>query len=95
MKEICLSFQVRIRVERTDVNWLEATLLEERERCFQQGLLTVVRQVEGWAMETPGRPTFFTPSAPVWVLRWPPSISAKGPWRCSWCAAFSIPPLPG
>lgn len=54
MKEICLSFQVRIRVERTDVNWLEAMLLDERERCFQQGLLTVVRQVEGWAMETLG-----------------------------------------
>ncbi len=34
MKEIRPSFEVRIRVERTDVNRLEATLLEERERCF-------------------------------------------------------------
>ncbi len=54
MKEICLSFQVRIRVERTDVNWLEATLLAERERCFRQGLLTVLREIEAWVLGTPG-----------------------------------------
>jgi len=54
MKEICLSFEVRIRVERTDVNWLEAALLGERERCFRQGLLTVLQQVEGWALAALG-----------------------------------------
>ena len=51
MKEIRLSFAITIRVERTDVNWLEGRLLEERERCWQQGLLTVLQQVEGWALE--------------------------------------------
>lgn len=50
MKEIQLSFAITIRVERTDVNWLEAQLLEERERGFQQGLLTVLQQIEGWAL---------------------------------------------
>ncbi len=54
MKEICLSFEVRIPVERTDVNWLEAALLVERERCFQEGLLKVLRQVEGWALAALG-----------------------------------------
>lgn len=50
MKEIRLSFEVRIRVERTDVNWLEARLLAERERCFQEGLRRVLREVERWAL---------------------------------------------
>jgi hypothetical protein len=54
MKEIRLSFTITIRVERTDVNWLEARLLEERERCFQQGLLTVLQEIEGWAVARGG-----------------------------------------
>jgi hypothetical protein len=55
MKEVCLSFTVRIRIERTDVNWLEATLLAERERCFRDALLTVLRQVEA-ALGAPADP---------------------------------------
>jgi hypothetical protein len=55
MKEVCLSFEVRIRIERTDVNWLETTLLVERERCFREALLTVLRQVEA-AVDTPADP---------------------------------------
>lgn len=39
MKEIHLSFEIRIQVEPTDVNWLE-TLLTERAQSFQEGLLS-------------------------------------------------------
>ena len=34
MKEIQLSVAITIRVERTDVNWLEGRRLEERERGY-------------------------------------------------------------
>ncbi|HWT78206.1 MAG TPA: UPF0236 family protein [Candidatus Methylomirabilis sp.] len=56
MKEVLLSFQVRVRIERTDVNWLEATLLVERERCFREALLTVLHQIEGGMGEAPQEP---------------------------------------
>jgi len=38
MKEICLSFEVRIRLTGPDVNCLKAALLAERERYFDEAL---------------------------------------------------------
>lgn len=54
MKGIRLSFEVGIQVEQTDANWLETTLLAGRERRFREGLLTVLRQIEAWALDAWG-----------------------------------------
>ncbi|MFQ5902317.1 MAG: UPF0236 family transposase-like protein [Candidatus Binatia bacterium] len=54
MKEIKLSFAIKLRLERTDVNFVEEKLLVERERVFKEVLLEVLKWIEGEV--TRGRP---------------------------------------
>lgn len=46
MKELKLSFSIKLAFERTDVNFLEEKLLVEREKVFQEILLKVLRWIE-------------------------------------------------
>lgn len=47
MKELELSFSIKLALERTDVNFVEEKLLVERERVFQELLLRVLSWIEG------------------------------------------------
>ena len=46
MKEIKLSFEVSIVLERTDVHWVEEELLRIREEVFLGVLRRVMMQIE-------------------------------------------------
>jgi len=47
MKELRISFSLKLAFERTDVNFVEEKLLVERERVFKEILLEVLRWIEG------------------------------------------------
>ncbi len=47
MKEIGLSFSVRIQLEQTDVHWIEEELLRIREEFFLGVLKRVLDEIQG------------------------------------------------
>jgi hypothetical protein len=57
MKEMCLSLTVRITLTQTDVHWLEAQLLEQRTKLFQEALHAVVAHLEATVLERAACPT--------------------------------------
>ncbi|MFN3481231.1 MAG: hypothetical protein ACK415_12720, partial [Thermodesulfovibrionales bacterium] len=47
MKELEVSFNIRIPLERVDVNYLEEFLLKKREEVFKEIFLEVLKGIEG------------------------------------------------
>jgi len=51
MKEICLSLTVRIPLAQTDVHWLEAQLLAQRTKLFEEALHAVIAHIEATVLQ--------------------------------------------